>query len=188
MSKTLMIFLFIFSLIKGKEVSTIYKEDKDGISLCMVGDLLMHRNLTNYAYNEKTDSYNFNFMFENIEEYIKQYDMKVINEEVLIVGRKYGVSDYPKFNSPFELSEAVVKSGFNIILKATNYINYLKGTDAIKDDLNNWKTNYPNVLVIGAYTSEKEYNKITFFEKNGIKIALLNYCYGTNIPLKNIIQ
>ena len=103
MSKTLMLFLFIFSPIKGKEESNIYKEDKDDISLCMVGDLLIHRNLTNYAYNEKTDSYNFDFMFENIEKYIKQYDMKVINEEVLIAGRKYGVSDYPKFNSKIRI-------------------------------------------------------------------------------------
>ena len=156
------------------------KNKENDISLCMVGDILMHRNLTNYGYDSKTDSYNFDFIFENMEKYIKEYDMKIANEEVLIAGRKFGITDFPKFNSPFELADSIVKAGFNIILKATNHIND-KGLEAIKSDLNNWKNKYPNITITGSYLNEDDYNKITYFTKNNIKIALLNYCYGSNV-------
>ena len=157
-----------------------YIKKENDISLCMVGDILMHRNLTNYGYDSKTDSYNFDFMFENMEKYIKEYDMKIANEEVLIAGRKFGVTDFPKFNSPFELADSIAKAGFNIILKATNHVND-KGFEATKSDLNNWKNNYPNITITGSYLNENDYNKITYFTKNNIKIALLNYCYGSNV-------
>ena len=168
-------------IIKKKKERSIKKEND--ISLCMVGDILMHRNLTNYGYDKKTDSYNFDFMFENMEKYIKEYDMKIANEEVLIAGRKFGVTDFPKFNSPFELADSIAKAGFNIILKATNHVND-KGFEAIKSDLNNWKNNYPNITITGSYLNENDYNKITYFSKNNIKIALLNYCYGSNVKSK----
>ena len=167
---------------KIKKKEKYIKEEND-ISLCMVGDILMHRNLTNYGYDSKRDIYNFDFMFENMEKYIKDYDMKIANEEVLIAGRKFGITDFPKFNSPFELADSIVKAGFNIILKATNHVND-KGLEAIKSDLNNWKNKYPNIKITGSYLNEEDYNKITYYNKNNIKIALLNYCYGSNVKLE----
>ena len=170
-------------IINEKKKKEKYIKEENDISLCMVGDILMHRNLTNYGYDSKRDTYNFDFMFENMEKYIKEYDMKIVNEEVLIAGRKFGITDFPKFNSPFELADSIVKAGFNIILKATNHIND-KGLEAIKSDLNNWKKKYPNITITGSYLNEEDYNKITYYNKNNIKIALLNYCYGSNVKLE----
>ena len=173
---------------KNKEKRKIkkkqYKKDKNDISLCMVGDILIHRNLSNHAYNNETKKYNFDYMFEYIEKYIKEYDMKIANDEVLIAGKNFGVRDFPKFNTPFELADSIVKAGFNIILKATNHVNDL-GEKALISDLNNWKNKYPNVIVTGSYLSENDYNKISYFIKNDIKVALLNYCYGSNVKLIN---
>lgn len=170
---------------ENKEISKKkYKKEKNDISLCMVGDILIHRNLSNYAYNNKTKKYNFDYMFEYIEKYIKEYDMKIANDEVLIAGKNFGIRDFPRFNTPFELADSIVKAGFNIILKASNHVNDL-GEKALISDLNNWKKKYPNVIVTGSYLSENDYEKITYFIKNDIKIALLNYCYGSNVKLKN---
>ena len=47
----------------------------------------------------------------------------------------FGISGYPRFNSPFELADSVVKAGFNVILKATNHIND-KNEEARLIDLN----------------------------------------------------
>ena len=80
----------------------------------MVGDLLIHKNLSNFAYNNKTKIYNYDFMFEYIEKYIKEYDMRIVNDEVLIAGKKFGVRGFPRFNTPFELADSIVKAGFNI--------------------------------------------------------------------------
>ena len=161
-----------------------YKKEKDDISLCMVGDLLIHKNLSNFAYNNKTKMYNYDFMFEYIEKYIKEYDMRIVNDEVLIAGKKFGVRGFPRFNTPFELADSIVKAGFNIILKASNHVNDL-GKKALISDLNNWKNKYPNITITGSYLSESDYNKISYYTKNGIKIALLNYCYGSKAKLIN---
>lgn len=47
-----------------------------------------------------------------------------------------------------------------------------------KHTIDYWKTK--NVMTIGAYESEEDYETIRIFEKDGIKIALLSYTYGTN--------
>jgi poly-gamma-glutamate synthesis protein (capsule biosynthesis protein) len=146
----------------------------------MVGDLLIHLPILDYA---KTEGYNFDFIFENMEKYIKEYDIKIINEEVLISGSNFSIKGYPRFNSPFELADSVVKAGFNVILKSTNHVNDF-GEKARLLDLNNWKK-FPNIKVTGSYQNEEEAQKITYFETKGIKIALLNYCYGSNRLLRN---
>ena len=150
----------------------------------MVGDLLMHNPILNYAErHKKNDSYNFDFIFENMEKYIKEYDIKIINEEVLIAGKRYGISGFPRFNSPFELADSVVKAGFNVILKATNHINDLT-EEARLIDLNNWKK-YPGIKILGSYLNQEEEERIKYFEMKGIKIAILNYCYGSNRRYNN---
>ena len=118
-----------------------------------------------------------------MEKYIKEYDIKIINEEVLIAGKSYGISGFPRFNSPFELADSVVKAGFNAILKATNHINDL--TEEVRlIELNNWKK-YPGIKILGSYSNQEEGERIKYFEMKGIKIALLNYCYGSNRRYNN---
>lgn len=163
-----------------KLIKCFNKSSSEDISLCMVGDLLIHLPILDYA---KTEGYNFDFIFENMEKYIKEYDIKIINEEVLIAGTNFSIKGYPKFNSPLELADSVAKAGFNVILKSTNHVNDL-GEEARLFDLNNWKK-FPNIKVTGSYQNEEEAQKITYFEIKGIKIALLNYCYGSNILLRN---
>jgi len=195
MSKILFKVLILINILNAiiKEVScsssqvSPYPED---VSICMVGDLLMHKPILDYAESQKrNNTYNFDFIFENMEKYIKEYDIKIINEEVLISGTKFNITGYPRFNSPLELADSVVKAGFNVILKATNHVND-KNEEARMADLNNWKK-FPNVKVIGSYLNEEEAKKITYFEIKGIKIALLNYSYGSNrkiIKYKYIIN
>ena len=163
-----------------KLIKCFNKSSSEDISICMVGDLLIHLPILNYA---KTEGYNFDFIFENMEKYIKEYDIKIINEEVLIAGTNFSIKGYPKFNSPLELADSVAKAGFNVILKSTNHVNDL-GEEARLFDLNNWKK-FPNIKVTGSYQNEEEAQKITYFEIKGIKIALLNYCYGSNRLLRN---
>jgi poly-gamma-glutamate synthesis protein (capsule biosynthesis protein) len=163
-----------------KLIKCFNKSSSEDISICMVGDLLIHLPILDYA---KTEGYNFDFIFENMEKYIKEYDIKIINEEVLIAGTNFSIKGYPRFNSPLELADSVAKAGFNVILKSTNHVNDL-GEEARLFDLNNWKK-FPNIKVTGSYQNEEEAQKITYFEIKGIKIALLNYCYGSNRLLRN---
>ncbi|MDD6806384.1 MAG: CapA family protein, partial [Clostridiales bacterium] len=40
--------------------------------------------------------------------------------------------------------------------------------------------NYPEIQVLGIHDSQEDQNRLTVIEKNGLKLALLNYTYGTN--------
>ena len=174
------IIIFNFST---KIINCLKKTSSNDISICMVGDLLMHKPILDYAKSEMKDNkYNFDFIFENMQKYIKEYDIKIINEEVLISGTNYNISGFPRFNSPLELSDSVAQAGFNVILKATNHVND-KNEEARLVDLNNWER-FPDIKILGSYKNEKEAEKITYFDIKGVKIALLNYCYGSNRILK----
>ena len=182
-SRLFIIFLIIIIESSIKIINCINKSSPNDISMCMVGDLLIHDPILNYAKSEMINNkYNFDFLFENIEKYIKEYDIKIINDEVLISGPKYNITGYPRFNSPIELSDSIVKAGFNVILKATNHVND-KNEEARLADLNNWKR-FSNIKVLGSYENKDDAEKITFFEIKGVKIALLNYCYGSNRKIK----
>ncbi len=152
------------------------------LSIIMVGDVLLHTPLSESGLMED-GSYNYDHFFANIRDDISGIDLKIANQEVILGGRELGLSGYPAFNGAFEVGDALVKCGFNTILHATNHA-LDKGKNGITSCLNYWKTNYPEINVIGINESQEEQDSIHYFEKNGIKIAILNYTYGTNgIPM-----
>lgn len=81
------------------------------------------------------------------------------------------------------LGDAEVKAGFNIILHATNHT-LDKGLKGVENCLSFWKTYHPDTTVLGINETEEDYENIYVYEKEGFKIAFLNYTYGTNgIPI-----
>ena len=82
-----------------------------------------------------------------------------------------------------QLGDAEVKAGFNIILHATNHT-LDKGLKGVENCLSFWKTYHPDTTVLGINETEEDYENIYVYEKEGFKIAFLNYTYGTNgIPI-----
>lgn len=92
-------------------------------------------------------------------------------------GEGYALSDYPRFNSPQQLGDAVVDAGFNIVGLANNHMLDC-GEDGLLATLTYWEEQ--PVTHIGAYRSAEDFEEITVIEKNGIRIALLAFTYGTN--------
>jgi poly-gamma-glutamate synthesis protein (capsule biosynthesis protein) len=76
------------------------------------------------------------------------------------------------------VGDALVKAGFNVIQTATNHIDDF-GYDYIAQSFNFWK-NYPDVTVIGTHETAEDADTIQIREVNDIRIAFLNYTYGTN--------
>ncbi len=149
------------------------------IDIMMIGDMLMHMPAINSG--KKSDgSYNYDHLFKNISKDIAAADISIVNQETILGGTELGLSAYPCFNSPHELGDAEVKAGFNIILHATNHA-MDKGTNGIDKCLQFWRTSHPNTAVLGIYDNEDDYkNNIYVYEKDGFKVAILNYTYGTN--------
>lgn len=147
------------------------------ISLIMAGDNLINDKLYNAA--KKGDgSYDFKSMYSYIKDIVKNYDLAYYNQETILGGSEIGVSSYPAFNSPYEVGDATIDTGFNLVSLATNHT-LDRGEKAIINSLNYWN-NKSNVLTSGSYLSNDDRNKINIKEVNNITYTMLNYTYGTN--------
>ena len=148
------------------------------ITLVMVGDILLH---TPVAESGKTDegNYDFSAIFANVQEEIQAADLALVNQEVIIGGAELGISGYPSFNAPYELGDALWEAGFDVILHATNHT-LDKGKRGLVNCMTFWQENYPQLAVLGIHDSEEDRQEIYVYEQEGIRIAILNYTYGTN--------
>ncbi len=156
-------------------------EMSNSVNIIMVGDILLHTPVEEAAKNDVTGKYDFDFIFDHSRQKISSADIAIVNQEVIIGGEELGVSGYPAFNAPYEIGDALYDAGFDVVCHATNHA-LDKGKKGIVNCLGYWRNNHPGMLVTGIYDNEKDAaaESIPVIERNGIKVAILNYTYGTN--------
>lgn len=152
------------------------------IDVMMIGDILTHMGVQESG-RLADGSLNYDHLFANIKEDVQAADIAIVNQEVIIGGEELGLSGYPTFNCAYEIGDALVNTGFNIVLHATNHT-LDKGAVGVDNCINFWKSKYPDITYLGINQIEEDRNNIYVYEQEGIRIAILNYTYGTNgIPL-----
>lgn len=168
--------------VKNETAKEAKKKSKENeLDLVMAGDVLLHLRLAYWSENGK-GGYDFNPIFKLIKPIIKKADLAIVNQETILGGKELGVSGYPIFNGPYELGDAIANAGFDVVLQSNNH-SLDRGKQGIYNCLNFWKK-YPKIKTVGINTSEAQKKKLCIYKKNGIKVAILNYTYGTNgIPL-----
>ena len=152
------------------------ESSKVTVTLKAVGDNLIHSPIYNSCKTE--DGFDFDGLYTNITPHIKDADIAAINQETIFVDSVSALSGYPAFGTPPEVGESVAKAGFNLVTHATNHT-YDKGAGAVFHTIDFWK-NYENVTAIGINENQEEQDTITIWEKDNLKIALLNFTYGLN--------
>lgn len=153
------------------------------INIVVMGDNLMHVPVFSSCKISENE-YDLHPLYEHMQPLIKDADLAVIGQETLLAGSQYGYTGYPSFNSPQDVGKTLVKEGYDLILCASNHA-MDKGGDAVLSTMDFWD-NYPNVAAIGFNRSFEEQDNIKVLNIKGVKIAVLNYTYGTNgIPLPN---
>ena len=157
---------------------TTTKEPDRSLTLVSLGDNLIHDSLLQAA-TQADGSYNFDFEFEKIAPDIQNADLAVINQETMMGGDLLPYGGYPNFNSPYAVADAENKAGFDVILHASNHSRDVY-EEGIENCLAYWTKNYPQMKILGINASQKAKDTIPVIEKNGIKIAMLNYTYGLN--------
>jgi poly-gamma-glutamate capsule biosynthesis protein CapA/YwtB (metallophosphatase superfamily) len=163
----------------------VISDDADETVTCdlmMVGDVLGHMGVLDSGLaSDGTRSYGH--LFAQVAPDAQAADIAILNQETQLGGTELGLSGYPLFNSPQELGDAEATAGFNVIACATNHtLDY--GNAAVASELGFWREQHPDVLVLGIADSQEAYDEIQVFEKDGFKVALLNYTFGTNgIPI-----
>ena len=149
-------------------------------SLFMVGDALIHSAV--YQDAKLSDgTYDFKPMLELIKPISSTYDLVYYNQETVLGGTELGLSNYPRFNSPYEVGDAFIDAGFNMVSLATNHT-MDKGEAGVTNSVNYWKSKKDKVVYSGQWISneEREVETAQIYEKNGIKYAFLSYTTWTN--------
>ena len=163
-------------------------QDTSYLKIVFAGDIMGHDAQIEGAYDPQTKSYNYEPTFRYVKPYIESADVAIANFEVTLAGPPY--KGYPQFSSPDALALEARKAGFDILADANNHAldGRSKGfsrTIKVLDSL--------RIIHTGTFNNEQErqLNYPLIFEKNNIRIALLNFTYGTNgltIPPPYIID
>lgn len=122
-------------------------------------------------------------LFAHTKDEIASADLALVNQEVIIGGAELGISGYPCFNADFGLSDALVDAGFDVICHATNHA-MDKGRAGLVNCAEHWKEQYPQITVLGIHDTEETSTSRgadpSIIELPDMKVAVLNYTYGTN--------
>ena len=146
------------------------------VKLIFAGDLMGHMPQHNAAL-QADGSYDYTPCFRYVRDYVCSADLAIVNLEVPLDGRPY--SGYPQFSAPDALAEAARDAGFDIMTTANNHCmdrgrhGLLRTLDAL-DSM--------EISHLGTYRDSNEYatEHPMMVDCHGLRLALLNYTYGTN--------
>ncbi len=160
------------------------KETDITFTMTAIGDVMCHNTQYLDAYIESDDenhNYDFSYVFEDIYRYTKITDLTIGSLETSFAGKERGYSNYPTFNSPDNLAYDLKKIGVDVLSTAGNHCLDMgfSGLSRTIDVLND-----ADISHLGTYKTQEDRDQILFKYVKGIKIAFINYTYGTNgIPV-----
>lgn len=148
------------------------------VTLSAVGDIMMHMPQTRAA-AMIDGKRNYNYFFEPVKPFIESADIAIANLE-LTVSDQGPYTGYPRFKAPVEILDALQYAGFDVLVTANNHSmdSFEKGVIRTLDLIDERK-----LIPVGTSRTPEE-DRPNVVEKNGIRLGLAAYTYGTNgIPL-----
>ena len=167
---------------ENKNAETENKEDTKQetdttFTLTAIGDVMCHNTQYMDAYDSNTGTYDFSYVFDNISSYTKTADICIGNLETSFAGEDRGYSNYPTFNSPDSLADSLKRIGVDVLSTAGNHALDMgfSGLSRTIDVLDK-----ADISLLGTYKTQEDQDKVLIKYVKGVKIAFINYTYGTN--------
>ena len=165
------IYLFLLCFLWSSSINS------QEISFLFMGDIMGHGPQIKSAWQENKKQYEYSEVFNPLEDIISSVDFAIGNLEVTLAGKPF--KGYPQFSSPDELAVACKNSGMDVLVTANNHSCDRKNKGIVRtlDVLDSLK-----ILHTGTFkdVNKRERNNLLVLSKEGIKVGLLNYTYGTN--------
>jgi poly-gamma-glutamate synthesis protein (capsule biosynthesis protein) len=170
---------FVFNSCRSQEslVRMTAIADTTRVTLLFAGDMMGHGPQINAAWNDSLKAYNYVPVFQYVHKAIDSADIAIANFEVTLGGPPF--SGYPQFSSPDALADGLKNVGFDLLLTANNH-----SLDRGKEGLERTILMLDSMRIphLGTYVDSASRNATYpyIMERNNIRIAFLNYTYGTN--------
>ncbi len=149
----------------------------DTLRLIFAGDIMGHEPQIKSA-EIAPGKYDYRPCFQYIKPVLERADLAIGNLELTLPGKGPYVG-YPMFRSPDALADALKEAGFDILVTANNHSNDSRAPGLIHTietlrDLGFQQT--------GTFKNQRDRDLFypLMVYRNGFKLALLNYTYGTN--------
>jgi len=132
--------------------------------------------------------FDFTPIYERVKPLVQGADIAFVNQESILGGEKFVLSNYPSFNSPQETGLALAGIGFDVVNHASNHV-LDKGEGALFaamdfwDALNRKRTEAGEepVRYLGVFRSREQRNHArVIVERRGVRVGFLSYTYGLN--------
>ena len=169
------LFFFCFFL------TATFAQDTTRLSLLFAGDIMGHDSQIASAYDVARKTYDYSSCFRFVKPYVDSVDLAIGNLELTFAGPPY--TGYPQFGSPDALGTTLKDIGFDVLVTANNHCvdRGRKGLERTIMMLDSFKIAHTGTFVDSLARIAAS---PLIVEKNGFKLAILNYTYGTNgIPV-----
>ncbi|MDF1574679.1 MAG: CapA family protein [Bacteroidales bacterium] len=166
-----------FLMLAGLILCLAALAQQEQLKLVFTGDIMGHDSQIASALATGEPAYDYKPCFQYLRSYLQEADLVIGNLEVTFAGEPF--TGYPAFSSPDELAEALKWAGFDILVNANNH-----ALDRGRKGLVRTLEVLDRQEIIQTGTFPDTASRSSFYplivEKKGIRIALLNYTYGTN--------
>lgn len=159
------------------------QEAKKRVRFIATGDMIPHDAINKEA-KQQNGTYEYSPMYGDMKKLFDNSDVRFCNQAVLGGGTEFGITGYPKFNSPTEFSRDMAELGCNVVNTGSNHVNDF-GQNVITASVEAWN-GLPGVYAVaGANAKPADKQKVHYFDNNGIKFAFVSYTTYTNEPSPN---
>ena len=160
-------------------------QSNNTVNLTFVGDAMQHAPQITAA--QRADgSYDYSDCFAHLQDDITWADLAVVNLECPLGGKPY--TGYPCFSAPDSYAQQLRDVGFDLFLTANNHCLDRRDKGLVRTCQALDSLGIPH---IGTYRDQRERDQRIplIINVKGMKIAFLDYTYGTNgIPIQgNVI-
>lgn len=187
-SVSICLLLLVFPAFTSRQVPAKHDDIPQEITLLFMGDIMQHMPQVEAAWDESKQCYSYDTCFSYVKPLIQGADLAIANLETTLAGKPF--SGYPAFSSPDELVRGMINAGIDIAGTANNHCcdrgkTGIERTILILDSL--------GLKHMGTYYNETQYRQHNplIVNKNGFRLAFLNYTYGTNgipVPKGNVVS
>lgn len=147
------------------------------LTIVFAGDLMQHQPQVEAA-RQPDGTFDYTDCFRHIAPLFNEAGLVIVNLETTL-SEEGPYTGYPMFRSPAQLAGAMKTAGIDVALLANNHI-CDKGSKGIGSTVD--AVEKAGLLYTGAFADSAGYasNHPLTLEKEGFRISLLNYTYGTN--------